>query len=349
MSSPSIAAGTTAESPTIAWLRRSGPEVLVEWGVYIALVAVFVYFAFTAPDFLTTTNLQAVGNSVAVIGILAVPFTIALVAGQIDLTVGIMMGLLSTIFEIVVVRVNGGSVILGLLAMLGVALLVGLVNGTIVVNFGVNSIVATFAMLQVVFGASYTLWKFHRTNAEASGEMTSYIAPGHRGYSVVRLANGHVLGVPVPVVILAVVTLLGYLLLSRSRLGWHVHATGGNRSAALRAGIRVDGITRLVFLLTPIGALLAALITIGRTGQPDPGTGYGYEFDVLTAVLIGGIGLEGGSGKVERSVAGALFVVLLKDGLSLRNVDSSLQYLAEAVALILAVVLAAIGAKRRRR
>lgn len=348
MSSPSIAAGPTAESPAIAWLRRNGPEVLVDWGVYIALVAVFVYFAFTAPDFLTSTNFQAVGNSVAVIGILAVPFTIALVAGQIDLTVGIMIGLLSTIFELVVVRANA-SLVVGLLAMVAVALLVGLVNGTIVVNFGVNSIVATFAMLQVVFGASYTLWKLHRTNAESSGEMTSYISSGDRGYALVRLANSHVLGVPVPVVVLAVVTLLGYLLLSRSRLGWHVYATGGNRSAALRAGIRVDGLTRLVFLLTPIGALLAALITMGRTGQPDPGTGYGYEFDVLTAVLIGGIGLEGGSGKVERSLAGALFVVLLKDGLSLRNVDSSLQYMAEAVALILAVVLAAIGAKRRRR
>jgi ribose/xylose/arabinose/galactoside ABC-type transport system permease subunit len=163
------------------------------------------------------------------------------------------------------------------------------------------------------------------------------------------MANGDFVGIPYPVLILASVTLVCYLLLSRSKLGWHIYATGGNRSAALRTGIRVDGITRLVFLLTPIGAMLAALITIGRTSQPDPGTGYGYEFDVLTAALLGGIGFEGGLGKVERSIAGALFVVVLKDGLTLRNVDSSYQYMAEAVALILAVVLSAIGAKRRRR
>jgi ribose/xylose/arabinose/galactoside ABC-type transport system permease subunit len=244
---------------------------------------------------------------------------------------------------------SGQSLVVGLLIMLLAALVVGLVNGVIVVNFGVNSIVATFAMLQVVFGASYTLWKLHRTNAEISGVFTASVGPGDRGYSLVRLANGDVGGIPYPVLVLAGVTLVCYLLLSRTKLGWHIYATGGNRSAALRAGIRVDWITRLVFLLTPIGALVAALISIGRTAQPDPGTGYGDEFDVLTAVLLGGVGFEGGIGKVERSVAGALFVVVLKDGLTLRNVNSSVAYMAEAVALILAVVLAAVGAKRRRR
>jgi ribose transport system permease protein len=204
-------------------------------------------------------------------------------------------------------------------------------------------------MLQVVFGASETLWKLHRTNAESSGAFTSTLSPGHRGYSFVRMANSHVFGVPIPVVVLAAVTAICYAVLSRSKLGWHIYATGANRSAALRAGIRVSGITRLVFLFGPICAVLATAITIGRTAQPDAGSGYGYEFDVLTAVLIGGSGLEGGIGRVERSLAGALFVVMLKDGLSLRNIDTSVQYMAEAVALILAVILAAFGAKRRRR
>ena len=164
-----------------------------------------------------------------------------------------------------------------------------------------------------------------------------------------RLVNAHVLGVPVPVIILAAVALAGHLLLSRSKLGWHIYATGGNRSAALRAGIRVDGIVRLVFVLVPLVAVLAALITFGRTGTPDPASGYGFEFDVLTAVLIGGIGFAGGSGTVERSLAGALFVVLLKDGLSLQNVDSSIQFMIQSVALILAVILVALAGKWQQR
>jgi ribose transport system permease protein len=348
MTSSSIASETAEPSAGFEWLRRRGPELLMEWGIFAALATIILYFAVTAPHFMTVRNWQAVGNSVAVIGILVAPFTIALVAGQVDLTVGIMIGFLSTVFTLVVVR-NDHSLVVGLLVMVLAALAVGLINGALVVNFGVNSIVATFAMLQVVFGLSFTLWKLHRTNAESSGAFTASLAPGDRGYSLVRMANGNLFGIPYPVLILAGVTLLCYLLLSRSKLGWHIYATGGNRSAALRSGIRVEGLTRLVFLLTPIGALLAALITMGRTSQPDPGTGYGYEFDVLTAALLGGIGFEGGIGKVERSIAGALFVVVLKDGLTLRNVDSSYQYMAEAVALILAVVLAAIGAKRRRR
>jgi ribose transport system permease protein len=348
MSSTTVAAHETPFATGIGWVRRRGLDVLLTYGIFAALGAACVYFAFDAPNFLTVKNFQAIGYSVAVIGLLTVPFTIALVAGQVDLTVGIMIGLLSSIFQVVVIN-SGQPLVLGLLAMVLAAVLVGLINGVIVVNFGINSVVATFAMLQVVFGASLSLWKLNRTNAEGSGEFTSAISDGDTGYSIVRVVNAHVLGIPVPVIVLAAVTVAGYLLLSRSKLGWHIYATGGNSSAALRAGIRVNGLIRLVFVLTPLVAVLAALITFGRTGTPDPASGYGYEFDVLTAVLLGGIGLQGGSGAVERSLAGALFVVVLKDGLSLQNVDSSIQFMIQSVALILAVILVALATKRQQR
>ena len=348
MSSTVVTHDASFGTGRLEWARRRGPDLLLTYGIYAALAGAFVYFALAAPNFLTGKNFQAIGYSVAVIGLLSVPFTIALVAGQVDLTVGIVIGLLSSVFQVVVIN-SGQSVVIGLVAMVLAALLVGLVNGVIVVNFGVNSVVATFATLQVVFGASYTLYKLSRTNAEGSGEFTTAISPGDAGYSVVRLANAHVLGVPVPVIVLAVVAFAGYLFLSRSKLGWHIYATGGNPSAALRTGIRVNGLIRLVFVLTPLVAVLAALITFGRTGTPDPGSGYQYEFDVLTAVLIGGIGLAGGSGTIGRSLAGALFVVLLKDGLSLMNVDSSVQFMIQSAALILAVILVALAAKRQQR
>jgi ribose transport system permease protein len=346
--SSTVVAHETSFGTSLAWARQRGLDALLAYGIYVALAVAIVYFALDAPNFLTVKNFQAIGYSVAVIGLLTIPFTIALVAGQVDLTVGVMIGLLSSVFQVVVVN-SGQPVVLGLLAMVGAALLVGLVNGVIVVNFGINSVVATFAMLQVVFGASLTLWKLNRTNAEGSGEFTSALSAGDAGHSIVRLVNAQVLGVPVPVIVLAAVALPGYLLLSRSRLGWHIYASGGNPSAALRAGIRVNGIVRLVFVLTPLVAVLAALITFGRTGTPDPASGYGYEFDVLTAVLLGGIGLAGGSGSVGRSLAGALFVVVLKDGLSLQNVDSSIQFMIQSVALILAVILVALAAKRQQR
>jgi ribose transport system permease protein len=348
MSSTVVTHDASLDTSRLEWARRRGPDLLLTYGIYAALAGVFVYFALAAPNFLTGKNFQAIGYSVAVIGLLSVPFTIALVAGQVDLTVGIVIGLLSSVFQVVVIN-SGQSVVIGLVAMVLTALVVGLVNGVIVVNFGVNSVVATFATLQVVFGASYTLYTLNRTNAEGSGEFTTAISPGDAGYSIVRLANAHVLEIPVPVIVLAAVAFAGYLVLSRSKVGWHIYATGGNRSAALRSGIRVDGLIRLVFILTPLVAVLAALITFGRTGTPDPGSGYQYEFDVLTAVLIGGIGLSGGSGTIGRSLAGALFVVLLKDGLSLMNVDSSIQFMIQSAALILAVILVALAAKRQQR
>ena len=323
-------------------------DLTSDYGVFVALVAVFAYFSIAASDFLTGTNMAAIGNSAAVLGILAAPFTIALVAGQVDLSVAGQMGVLAAIFEVAVVR-DGHSLALGILLMLAAGLAVGLLNGSLVVDFGINSIIVTFAMIEILFAVANTLFKLHRTNAEASGEFTSTIAPGHPGYAVVRIANSDVLGIPTSVLVLLAVYVVLYLLLSHTPLGWRIYATGGNRGSALRAGIRVDALTRLVFLLTPIGAVLGALILIGRTGQPDPNMGYGMEFDVLTAALIGGIGLSGGGGRVERTLAGVLLVTVIGNGLSITNVDNAVQYVVRAGVLLLAVVLSAIATKRRAR
>jgi ribose/xylose/arabinose/galactoside ABC-type transport system permease subunit len=331
-----------------AWFDRRGVYLVMQYGVPFALLVTVIYFAFSAPDFLSVRNLQAIGYAASITGVLACAFTVALVAGQIDLTVGVTMGLLATVFEIVVVR-NQHSLVLGLAAMLAMALLVGIGNGLIVVNVGVNSVVATFAGLSFLLGASSTLFNYERERILSSGEFTATLAPGRTGWELVELTSKHILGVPVPVLVLGLVAALCYLLLSHAKTGAHLYATGANPSAALRAGIRVNALIRFVFLLTPIAALLGALMTIGREGTINPSTGYGAEFDVLTAVLIGGASFFGGGGSIQRTLLGVLFIVVLRNGLTIDQVAVTYQYIAIGSIFLVGVVISAVAAKQKAR
>ena len=345
---PELVGGASRASLLAQWTRTRGASLAIDYGVAAALLAVVVYFSLTEPDFMTARNWQAIGMTATVVGLLAVPFTVALVAGQIDLTVGIAVGLTSTLFTITVSR-DGHPLWVGVLVMVAGALAIGLVNGALVVDFGINSLIVTFAMSQFLLGLSNALWDFHRTGALSSGEFTAGLAPGKPGWSLVGRANELVLGVPLPVILLALVAVVFSVLLVRTKLGSHIYATGGNPSAALRAGIRTRRVVRFVFLLGPLVAVLAALVTIGRTGSPNPSAGFGLEFDVITAVLIGGAAIAGGTGRIERSLLGVLFVVVIRDGLTLKDFDVAVQYIVVGALFVFAVLLSAVASKQRGR
>lgn len=124
---------------------------------------------------------------------------------------------------------------------------------------------------------------------------------------------------------------------------------GGNASAALRAGIRVKLIYRGTFLLTAAAAAIGGIISTGRAAAGGPSFGTGAEFDVLTAVLLGGIGLGGGAGRIERTLAGVVLIGVLNTGLTLLAVDSYIQATVRGAVFVLAVVLGALALKRRSR
>jgi ribose transport system permease protein len=315
-------------------LSRRTLDLILDYGIFVALAALVVYFSFASPYFLQSKNLLNIAQAVAPSGILAAGLTIALIGGQVDLSVGAVVGVTSVIIALLVTK-HGQPLALAIAVAVAVALLTSAANGILVVNVGINSIISTLAVSSVVRGVAFIL---------AEGQTITLILPGFQKFIYSRP-----LGVPVPVYILIAVYAAGYIFLNYLRLGWHVYAAGGNPSGASRAGIPVNLLYRALFIQCSLLAALAGTILTARAASGQATFGMGAELDVLTAVLLGGIGLGGGAGRIERTLAGVLLIGVLANGLTLLNVPSYYQQVVRGIIFVLAVTLDGIRRKQQSR
>ncbi|WP_136709006.1 ABC transporter permease [Agromyces sp. H66] len=313
---------------------KSDPiDRILDVGIYIALGVLVIVFSIASPYFLTVGNLLNIGQAVAQTGILAAGVTIALIAGQLDISFGSVIAVTA-----VLVAVLTGAGLPAAVAVLGAVvagLLVGILNGVLIVNLNISSIISTLAVGTAVTGAAYLL---------ANGQVIPLPDPAAFSWVNVR-----VFGLPVPMLIAIAVYVAGWVLLAKTKLGAHIYAVGGNSSAALRAGIPVKRIYYTVLVISSSLAVLAGVIVLGRTGAGDPSYGAADMFTVLGAVLLSGIGLGGGTGSVQRTFVGVLIIGVLANGLVLLGVQSYYQQLVNGAVLVLAVVMEAIRRKRRSR
>jgi ribose/xylose/arabinose/galactoside ABC-type transport system permease subunit len=314
--------------------RRTIGDRFLDLGIYVALVALFVFFSFASPYFLTERNLLNVGAAVAVTGVLAAGMTVALIAGQLDLTVGANVALVSVIVASSI-QVFDVPTIPAVLLGLAAGAVIGVINSVLIVWVGINSIIATLAFGIVIRGFALIL---------TNGQVVPVTDP-----ALQNAVNDQLLVLPVSVWVLLLVYVVVWIVLSSTRPGWHLYGVGGNASAALRSGIHVKRVYIGVFVTTGILAALGGVITTGTSGGGGPNYANGAEFDVLTAVLLGGIGLSGGSGKIQRTLAGVFVIGILNNGLTLLSVDTYYQQLARGGVFVLAVVLSAISDRRRAR
>ncbi|MDT5027774.1 MAG: ribose transport system permease protein, partial [Micromonosporaceae bacterium] len=260
--------------------------------------------------------------------------TVALIAGQLDLTVGANVSIVSVTVAVLIQSV-GVSTPVGILGGLAVGFLIGLCNTVLVVRLGINSIIATLAFSIALRGLALIL---------TDGQVKPLTNSALQNFITDRL-----LGVPVSLWILVAVYLVTWVVLGFTRSGWHIYGVGGNASAALRSGIKVKRVYTAVFVTTGLLAAIGGVITAGNAGSGGPNYAVGAEFDVLTAVLLGGIGLAGGSGKIQRTLAGVLVIGILNNGLTLLSVDTYYQQLARGAVFVLAVILGAVSERRRAR
>jgi ribose transport system permease protein len=327
---------------TQARFRYQVLDLSIAYGTLVALVVLFSYLAVTTPYFLTVNNLVNIGRFAAVGGILAAAFTFALIASQVDLTIGPTISLAAITYAVLAER-HHQSVAFAVVLTLVVSLLVGLANGVLVVNLGVNSFIGTLAMSIFLTGLGLII----------PGATSQSIFLTDHSLSLHTFATARVIGLPVPLLLMLGVYVVAYVVLTHSRLGWHLYATGGSPSAALRAGIRVNGLYRLAFVVTALTAGVSALILVGQanyaSSAPGVGTGGTLTLTVLASVLIGGMDLSGGGGRVERTLVGVLLVAVLENGLVLNNQDNYVQYMVTGVVFVLAVLLSSVARKRKAR
>lgn len=309
-------------------LRRS----VRSGGVVIILLVLGLIFALGSEDFLTTSNLLNVALQTSLLAIISIGMTFTLLTAGIDLSVGSMMALAGALAAGLAVR-NGLGTPVAISLALVVGVLVGLVNGLLIVKGDMPPFVATLAMLAVARGLTLV----YTEGRPIAGLDEQFI----------WLGTGKILGVPVPVVIMIVIAIIAWIALRYTRFGLHVYTTGGNEETTRLAGISTDRIKLSVYMISGFLAALAGVLLTARLWSAQPNAASGWELDAIAAPVIGGVSLFGGAGGVGGAVIGAFIIGILSNGLNLMGVTSYYQQVIKGLVFILAVSLDMWGKRRR--
>lgn len=307
---------------------------LRDYGIYFALIALIVFFSIRVPEFRTWDNALLILLQVSVIGIIAVGMTFTIITAGIDLSVGSLLaiaGVMSALFA--QQEPTALNVVLALLVPIGIGVLGGALNGAIIAGAGVNPLIVTLGTLTAFRG--FVVW--FRVNPIYD------LQPWYR-----FIGQGTLLGIPVPVLILAVVAVAAWITLSFTRFGRYVYAVGGNREAARAAGINVGLITFAVYVISGLCVGIAALVYTSRIMAAQAISGQGFELQAIAAAVVGGASLFGGRGKISNTIVGALIMGILFNGFVMLDVPQPIQQMAVGVIIIVAVWLDGVLRKRRR-
>lgn len=293
----------------------------------LTLLAVMTYVSLATPLFLTRDNLLVVVQGIAVAGVIAVPATFLMITGQIDLSIGGIATLSGT--ALAVASGSQGPVV-AVAAGLALALVIGLVNLLFIIVIGISSVITTLAMF-IILPALAILW---------NQQSTTLVGLEFAG-------TGRWLGIPFSVFVLALVAAAGAFILGRMRFGRHIFAVGGNREAARLAGISPNRILAISIMASAVLAGLAGMIQTAELGVANPYGNSLLMFQVLTAVVLGGAGLEGGKGSIIGTILGLTLIAVVDNALVLLGVAPMWGNVFRGSILLVAVALDALRTQRR--
>ncbi|WP_141335872.1 ABC transporter permease [Paenibacillus sp. tmac-D7] len=309
-------------------------EFFRKYGIFIVLALLFILFSSMTEAFLTINNLLNILRQVSMMGIVAVGMCFVMIAGGIDLSVGAQISLVSILTSWLMVHAEVHPV-LAAVAGVAAATLVGFVNGYLWVTLNIHPLMITLATMTIVTGLSKMI----------SGGMS--IFGFDKSFRV--LGQGYVGSIPIPVIILIVVALIGSFILNKTYFGRYVYALGGNEEAARLSGVNVKRMRMMLFSLGGFITGIAGIVLLSRMNSGQPNAGAGFEFDVLTAAILGGISIMGGEGKISGVLTGVLIIGVLSNGLVLMNVGDYYQSIIKGVVLIAAIGLDGLQHKNRKK
>jgi ribose transport system permease protein len=272
---------------------------------FTVMVGLAVYFSLTIPDYGTLTNALSLMRLFAEFGFVALGMALSLISGGIDLSVGAIFAFcnFTALFCLFVLGLPVG---LAIVATLLTGAVIGACNGILIGYLKARPFLTTLVTLIIVRAGVNLL-----NERYATVFATNSIESDAWDY----LGEGSVLGIPINAATLIVVLLIGHVFLSRSRYGWHLTAIGASRKAARHAGIRVQRMLLATYVLSGTLCAASGIFYAARQGSTDSTTGVGWEFQALTAVIIGGASVLGGRGTVWRAMLGAIIIFMMTNGL----------------------------------
>jgi ribose transport system permease protein len=301
--------------------------------IWIVFILMFIGFALASPRFLSSSNLFTIARQVSMYGIAAVGMTFVILIAGIDLSAGSTITIVNIVCAFLMVK-SGFSMTTAIICALLLAITIGVLNGFLVSTIRIPAIIATFATQTIFAGAAYLL----------SGGTPIY--GFDERFKVI--GQGYVGPVPVPVIIMICCFAIGSFILNKTYFGRYFYAVGGNEEAAKLSGIRVGRIKYLVYALAGLFSGLAGIVMLSRTNSAQPTAGIGFEFDIITCVVLGGVSVTGGLGKISNVIAGVLIIGILTNGMVLLNVSTFMQMIVKGLVLILAVGFDCIQKRRAK-
>lgn len=299
--------------------------------IWIVFILIFIGFSLASPKFLSSSNLFTIARQVSMYGIASIGMTFVILIAGIDLSAGSVITIVNIVCAYLMVK-SGFSMTMAVICALALAVGIGLLNGFLVSSVGIPAIIATFATQTIFAGSAYLI--SGGTPIYGFDERFKVIGQGYLG------------PVPVPVIIMACCFAIGSFILNKTYFGRYFYAVGGNEEAAKLSGIRVGRIKYLIYALAGLFSGLAGIVMLSRTNSAQPTAGIGYEFDVITCVVLGGVSVAGGLGKISNVVAGVLIIGVLTNGMVLLNISTFTQMIVKGLVLILAVGFDCIQKKR---
>jgi len=290
--------------------------------ITLVFLILFAIFSFTADAFFSVENLVNVARQIAPTVIVAMAMTFVITTGQIDLSVGSIVGLSAATLGI---WAMSGHALLALGLTLALGLIVGLVSGALTAFGRMQSFIVTLAALTALRGVALFI---------TGGYSTPIDSP-----LLIPLGQGQLLGLYTPTWIAIVVVALSWYVFNHTRFGRYVTATGSNAESLRRSGVDIRKIQMAVLGMTGFAAALAGVITAARLASGSPNSGTLFELEVITAVVLGGTSLMGGRGSIMGSAIGALTLGVLSNGLVLLKVDVYWIPIVQGLILVVAILV----------
>lgn len=290
----------------------------------LIFAGIFVFLCFASDVFLTPKNITNLFRQICASTTLGVGFTLVVASGSIDLSVGTLVGMVGTFSALMATRTSIPAALI-IIISLAIGLGAGFLNGILISRVGLPFFIATIATMSIFKGINYLACN----NSSVTG------IPAWFKY----IGQGYVGAIPVPVIIMIIMVVIGFVLVKKTTFGRHALAIGGNKEAARVCGVNTKSVQAGVFAFMGLCSAVTALILTGRAASAQTSAGQGMEMDAIAAVVIGGTPLSGGKGSMIGTFVGCFIVGSINNGLNLLNVDSNWQLIAKGLLIIIAVFI----------
>jgi len=301
-------------------LGKPWSGVAVLFVFYLVLIAVF---SMLSPFFFSFRNMLSIGSNIAFMGLMAATGTPLIIAGGLDLSVAAIAGLTGVV--IALFYSWGLNIWVAALVAILIAAAIGTLNGVLTTRLRMNPLIVTLGMMSIVSGIALVL----------TGGLTRPLMVGGFNW----IGSGRLLGVPVPLILMVLTFLVLWLILTRTKFGRFVYASGGNPEASRLIGIPVERTVVTLYVVSAISGACAGIILAAMLGAAGPNAAAQHLLTVIAAIILGGTSLQGGRGSVWGTLLAVLILGTLANGLTLLDVSSFWQDVTRGVVLLLAVGL----------